>query len=203
MVLIVARQQCWFWHQRVFLGDREATHENREVLMSGGIDPGGSVSPSCLSDALWSRAAISNLWMNNQVVRVEDERMKGEVLEKSKDMSKPPTRVEGLSRFMQTHAEFGRDQSSGSGFRRAASTPLTFFIPFRRSRRRRRRRARGSLILECFLAAGVKDGVEKHDATLKQQFQRQKTWKETRGEGHSCSLIIQKKTESKCVWRET
>lgn len=202
MVLIVARQQCWFWHQRVFLGDREATHENREVLMSGGIDPGGSVSPSCLSDALWSRAAISNLWMNNQVVRVVDERMKGEVLEKSKDMSKPPTRVEGLSRFMQTHAEFGRDQSSGSGFWRPASTPLTFFIPFRRSRRRRRR-VRGSLIVECFLAAGVKDGVEKHGATLKRQFQRQKTFKETHREGHSCSLIIQKKTESKCVWRET
>lgn len=146
--------------------------EDREVLVSDGLTERQAVSGQ-EAPVLWSRAKVPNLWMNDQIVREEEERTKGEELEKSKDMRNPPPGVAGLNvRFLleplsglkQAHAEFGSDQSSGSGSLGTAGTPLTSFTLFRRSRRPR---ARGSLMAECFLAAGVKDGAEKHGVALK------------------------------------
>lgn len=62
VVLIVARQQRWFCHQAVFLGDGEASRENREVPVSNGS--GSWRHPSVPPASLM----VSSLWMKDQTV---------------------------------------------------------------------------------------------------------------------------------------
>lgn len=74
--------------------------EDREVLVSDGLTERQAVSGQ-EAPVLWSRAKVPNLWMNDQIVREEEERTKGEELEKSKDMRNPPPGVAGLNvRFL-------------------------------------------------------------------------------------------------------